>query len=450
MENQQRADLAPNSIVNWKARPLIRFLKVLPAALLTLLLMACGSSNNNTATAVKVRLVNATQSASLTGSMNGTVQFTNQAAGSASGYVSVTPGNYTITVATSNGSLVSSTLTIGLGSGQTYTLLAYDRNGAVFTNVFTENQLAPATGYSTFSLANLSPDSGPVDLYVVPVGTPSTSLSGLTPTFTFAQSGVTQVGTALVAGSYELFATATGNPTDIRFNLPSLALANGQILTVAFTSTPGGALVNAVLLNQAGSVQFAPTTNARVRVMSALPTSGGSQVGATVGGIPLTPVFTPVPSAYTLIPGNTTAYSITVAGTAVASPPAANFATGGDFTILVYGAAASPLISIFTDNNQVPVAGQVKLRLVNGAVNVAGGVTMYVNNIQAASSIAYGTSSAYFGVSTSSISTLQLISPSAVSSLFPFSLNTAGAGYTVLVFDPNNLATLSPQVIRDR
>ncbi len=423
---------------------MFRFLKA-SALLLAVLLAACGSNSNTAATSANVRLVNATQSAGLTGTLNGAVDFSKVPAGSASAYATVPAGNYTITVADSSGTLVSSTQTLGLGSGQTYTLLSYDRDGAVYTTVFTENQIAPPAGYTTFDITNLSPDSGPLDVYVVAVGT--TSLAGLTPTFQFAQAGVTQIGTSLVAGTYAVFATATGNSNDIRFSVPSLTLSNGQILMMAFTSTPGGALVNGVLLNQGGAVQFAPNTNARVRVMSALPASGASLVATTVGGVQFSSVFSPNPSSYTLVPGGTTSYSISVSGTPVGTLPAATFATGGDYTILVYGSASSPSVSVFTDNNQVPVGGQLKLRLVNAAVSSAGGLSMYDNGVQVANSVAYGAASAYLGVTPSSVSQLELIEPSVAPVTVATSLlGTAGAVYTVFVID----STLTPYLIRDR
>jgi hypothetical protein len=418
---------------------------MLAPAALGVLLAACGSSNNNNGTNPQVRLVNATQTAALTMSLNGSAQFSNVAAATASAYASVTPGNYTVTVASSSTSLVSSTLTVGLGTGQTYSVLAYDRDGAVFPTVFTENQVAPTTGYGTVSVENLSPDSGTLDLYVVPVGT--TSLSGLTPTFQFVQYGASPSVTSELAGSYAMIATATGNPNDVRFTLGSLAIANGEILTLAFTSTTGGALVNGVVLTQGGSVQFTPNTSARVRIVSALPSSGSSPVVATVGGAPFATVFSPNPGSYTLVPGGATAYSISVAGTAIATLPAATFTTGGDFTILVYGSASSPSVSIFTDNNQVPVGGEIKLRLVNAGATGAGGLTMYDNNVQVASSVAYGSASPYFNVSVSSNSTLELVEASKNMPNIPISTSTPDSVFTVFVID--DLVT-APTIIRDR
>ena len=428
---------------------LIRFLKYLAAVALAALIAACGSGNNNS-TPAQVRLINASHVANLTLTLNGAPQFSNVAVDSATGYAQVTAAAYTLAVTATNGSLASSTQVTGLASAQTYSVLAYDRNGAIVALVITENQAVPTTGFSLLGISNDSPDSGALDLYVVSPGT--TTVTGLSPTFQTVGFGAAPLFTTLVSGSYELVATGTGNPNDVRFRIPSQQLASTQILLLGFTSTSGGALVNGFLANQGGSVSFVPATSARVRLMSALPVAGASPVAATVGGTALAPVFSPNPGTYTLVPGGTTSYSISVASTPIASVPAATFATGGDFTILVYGTSPSaPAVSIFTDNNQVPIAGNVSLRLVNAGVTLAGGVTLYDNNVQVASAVAYGAAAPYFGVTQSPISTLQFVVPGlSPLTVVNASLNVPGAVYTVFVIDNTLASANSLAIIRDR
>jgi hypothetical protein len=178
-----------------------------------------------------------------------------------------------------------------------------------------------------------------------------------------------------------------------------------------------------------------------------LPTSGSSQVAATVGGTALTSVFSPNPGRYTLVPGGTTSYSISVSGTAATGLPAATFAVGGDFTVLVYGAAATPSVSVFTDNNQAPLSGEVNLRLVNAGVNISGGLTLYDNGLQVASSVAYGAASPYFGVGVASSTTFLLIQPGTSGNATAESLPTPGAIYSVFSMADTPLV---PFLIRDR
>ena len=428
---------------------LIKTLKALAWLALLAALAACGSSNNSSNTTI--RFVNATRTTALSVTLNGTAEFSNVAPQSGTSYSTVGTGTYTVTVASPSASLSSSTQSIGLAASQSYTLLAYDRDGAIFVAAITEDQTVPATGYGTLGGINLSPDSGPLDVYVVAPGT--TTFTGLTPTFPNLQGGTSTAFATLVDANYDFVATASGNPLDIRGKVSAVAVSNGKNLTLAFTSTAGGALVDGVLLTQGSSVTFSPTTNARVRVVSALPTSGSFLVAATVGGTALPSVFAPNAGSYNVVSGGTSTYSVSVSGTAVASLPSATFATGGDFTILVFGSATAPSVSVLTDNNQTPVAGNVNLRLVNAATaaNVTGGLTMYDNGVQVASSVAYGAASGYFGVTVSGSTPLQLIVPSLAPVTQLVSLATPGAVYTVFVLDnASPPPPFTPYLIRDR
>ena len=425
---------------------MIKVLKYLSLGAFALLLVACGSHNNGAATALpaNIRFVNAAQDRSLTVSLNGTAQISNVQAASASGYVTVTSGTYAIAVTDTTGSLPSTAFSASLSAAQNYSLVAYVRDGAVVTSLIAENQPVPASGDGTLGVANLSPDSGALDLYLVAPGT--TSLSGLVPTFQSATYRAVPTWSIFVAGTFDIVGTAAGNPNDVRLRMSSVPVSSEQILLLALTSTSGGALVNTVLVNQGGTVQIVPATNARVRVVSALSVSGATPVTATVGPTSLAPVFAPNPGTYTLVAGNSSSYTITAAGTPVATLPAATFATGGDFTILVYGAVASPSVAIFTDTNQLPiVGGDVNLRLVNGGVNVAGGLTLYDNNVQVASEVAYGAASSYFSVPSAN-SVLELVQPSAAPTSTTLLLGPTGSVYSVFVID----STLTPYVIRDR
>jgi hypothetical protein len=425
---------------------LIKLTKCLSAALLGVLLVACGSHNNGggTAAPANFRFVNASQDGSLTVAVDGTAQFSNVPGPSTSDYASVVAGTHTVTVTGASGSLASPAVSVSLNPAQTYSLVAYVRDGAVVASLVTESQAVPASGDATLGVANLSPDSGGLDLYLVAPGTPN--LAGLAPTFQSASYRAAPTWATFVAGTFDIVVTAAGNPNDVRQRLSSISVSGGQISLLAVTSTSGGALVNAALLTQAGAVQFVPATSARVRVVSALSVSSAIPVTATVGTTSLAPVFAPNPGTYTLVAGNATAYAVSAAGAPIAALPAATFATGGDFTVLVYGAVASPSVSILTDINQQPiVAGDVNLRLVNAGVNDAGGLTLYDNNVQVASSVAFGTASSYFGAPSAN-SVLELVEPAVAPLSTSMLLGPTGSVYSVFVID----ATLTPYVIRDR
>jgi hypothetical protein len=410
------------------------------------LLASCGSSSNNS-TSATLRLINATHHGNLNVVLNGTNSLSAVPASSTTGYVSVTSGSYSVTVTDSGATLASATQSLSFSSGNNYSVLASDRDGAINLAVILENQPAPPSGYGTLSVSNLSLDSGPLDIYIVAPST--TSLAGLAPTFQFVGYSPTPSGTTLIASSYEIVATAAGNVADVRFTLPSVTVGNLQIQTLIFTSTPGGALVDGVQMTQGGKVEFAPTANARVRVVSGLPATPALPVVGTVGAIPLSVVYAPNPGTYTLVAGGASTYSVGVNGTPVATLPAQTFTTGGDFTILVYELAGSPVVAVFPDNNQAPVGGDVNLRLVNAAVTDTGGLTMYDNGVQVASSVAIGKASPYFGATLSANTILELVKPGA-SLNDPVSLTVPQSVYTVFVFDSTLTSLPGVALVRDR
>ena len=137
----------------WIRIPTMRSSKILQALiaapLIAVLLSSCGSSSNNASTTVSMRFLNASQTASMTVAVNGTVDFTAQAPLTASPYVTFTAGSFPVAVTSANGALVSSTVTQGFGAGTAYTLLAYDRDGAIQTALITENQPMPCLLYTS-------------------------------------------------------------------------------------------------------------------------------------------------------------------------------------------------------------------------------------------------------------------------------------------------------------
>jgi hypothetical protein len=430
-----------------------KLLKLLGVAAISLLLAACGGHKNNTPPA-NLRFVNAAQNDSLTLSLNGSPLFSGIAPTSTSSYTSVTAGSYTISVTGATGTVVSPAFTFALSAGLNYSIVAYVRNGAVITELLNENQTVPTAGYGTLGMTNMSPDSGALDLYVVAPGT--TDISALAPLFQAAVFKGSPVWTTLVAGTFDVIVTAAGNQSDVRMKLPSVTLGGAQVMMLGFTSTGAGALVDAIMLNQGGSVQLVNTSFARARVVSALPAAGATSVNATIGSVNLTPVFAPNAGTYTLVAGGTSTYSISAAGTPIASLPAATFNAGGDFTILVYGAAATPSVAVYTDNNQLPVVGgNVKVRLINAAIDVPGGLTLVDNGSTVASAVGYGQASPYFGVATSAQSALELIQPSVAPTSTTIQLSPAGSVWSIFVMsipnpdfpnDPTkNVLTLFPK-----
>jgi len=166
---------ATNNLTVEKMPPAMRILLCAAGAIVASLLTACGSGSS-TATPANIRLVNATATA-LTMSLNGGYDLAGIASDSVSGYESVPPGTYTVSVASVDGSLASSPQTLGIGTAQNYTTLAFARGNVVYAATITDNLAVPVAGFTTLDVANVAPDAGALDVYLVASGT--TSLAGL-------------------------------------------------------------------------------------------------------------------------------------------------------------------------------------------------------------------------------------------------------------------------------
>jgi len=454
----------------------LRILLCAVGAAVASLLISCGSGSG-TPTPALVRLTNVSNT-DLTLSLNQTYNTSSvpppPGGGIISPYISVPPGTYTYSVFSTPGStfLAPSTQNgLGLGTGQSYTTVAYNRNSVVFANTIADDLTAPAAGLATLAVANMSPDTGPLSIYLAQVGTSSVTSGATFP----AVQGLSESGAANPAAGtpYDIFVTAYNNPNDIRLTIPGVVLSSTQIAVLALTSTSvpvsglggattgGGALVNAVLINQGGTGAYLPNPWARVRVWSAVPAPSGSTLtpavevtvpGATVlgstaaatgGALPVD--YAPVPTPYVLVPGGSAITGISVGGTAI-SVPTTTFAAGGDYTVVVYGtgATATPVVAaVFADDNLVS-PGLASMRVINAGDTASGGPTLLVGGRTAASSVGYGTASGYSGVPAGSNLQVQLISAD-YNQTITYSL-TSGDVYSVFVYN----ITQPPIIFEDR
>jgi hypothetical protein len=399
----------------------------------------CGSDDRdngaNSSTQTRVRLANATSAATLTmnavGVTDANITFasTPTAPGAASAYATTTAQTYTIGI--SGVGLTPSTQSTGLSAEVSYTLLAYARNGAANTFLLTDNVAAQSSGFASLNIANVGPDAGTLDVYLV---APSTSPNGVTPSFNGVAARNFSGAKSLTAGTYDLIVTAGGKPADVRLSLPAVSLASTDIVTLALMPTPGGGLVNGALIKQGGTMEILPTPKSRVRVVGAFPpdTDGNATIAVAVGASSIPNVTAPSVGAYRLVDGGVSAYTVSVNGVAAPSLPAASFANGGDYTILVSGSPAAPQVAVLSDNNQPSSSGYANIRLVNAAVT-NGGITLSHNYLPINSDVKYGQASDYAPTSPLSDSLLQITSPVAA---FPTYSATnasvlAGGVYTI-------------------
>ncbi len=398
------------------------------------MLGACSSSGSSVAP-TSVRLVNATTAAAtspvLDLSLSGTPAVTGITVGSASAYVSQNPSTYAASVTDETNTLSSGTpLTVNLGTGESYTIVAYTLGTTVAMGYLTDNLGIPSAGQSTVGFANFSVDAGPLDVYVLPQNTASVP-AGVQPVF----GGVTGQSLPVTepAGNYTIIATKPNNPADIRFINESVNLAGGQAEVVAFTPTSGGGLVNGMLIVQGGTATSMAMNYARVRIAAELPTAN-TPVAATVGTTAVVASNAPYVGPYSLVPAGGPLTSITVATNTTVTPPTTTLTAGSDYTLVVYG--STPTAALFADDNGYPGNSVANIRVVNAAPS-SGTVNLYLN-ATFTTSATYATTAAassYVGITPSTSESISLVGSTVISLPSSTTNFVAGSVYSVFVYE---------------
>jgi hypothetical protein len=272
-----------------------------------------------------------------------------------------------------------------------YTLVAYGRAGALTAALLDDNAGEPDSGEARLRLLNAAPEAGPVDLYLTPADE-DVDLADAAAIRTDAAAGAVTGWVDHDAGRWRLRVTAAGDKADLRLDLPAVELTSRQIITVVVTAGPGGVLVNALLMTQEGPVLALDGAKARVRAVAAVTDSASVQ--AEVGDVALMGgTGAPAVGAYQLVPAGAAVAAVSVNGSAVAVP-AADLASGQDYSLLVWGPAATPAASWIADDNRPPaVAGRAKLRLAHAVASLAAPLAMTADFAPVADNVAAGTAS---------------------------------------------------------
>jgi hypothetical protein len=370
---------------------------ILAAAVTAAALAGCGGGSLSVDDA-EVRLVNATSDiASLDLYQSTSLLSSGVTANTAGPYVDLKGGTYTFNVNLGGSGAAAATLSASVQKKNNYTLVAYTTGGTLTTAFLTDNEGSPSSGTAKLRLFNTdSADVGNVDAYLLTTPCSGLAASPAAPLITAVsglQASYTQVNASGGGTAYHLCVTSAGDKSDLRLDIPSLTLSDGQIVTVILTRSTGGVLLNGLVLNQQGSLSKALNASARIRL--AVGTTGGTLVTATANGVSLgTNLPAPAVASYVLVPSGPVTLVATVGGAAVADPGLIA-PPGADLTLLVAGTAATPPALIADDNSaSTSTANPVKLRLVNG-MNTSGPATLTDNFINVGNSAAFGTSSGY-------------------------------------------------------
>jgi len=399
-------------------------------AFATAALAGCGSSGSSDKNG-SVRLVNATLThASINLLENGDPIVTGTAKDTASDYVDVDSGSPSLQINDATTGAVLSVTAPTVAEDQKFALVAYESGGAVRTSVITEGTTVPPANTAIIRVFNAATDAGSIDVYITDPSVDITTLSS--PTFTFTASTSVQASNFLSFGApspagatYRVRVTGTGNPSDLRLDIPSVTLLSERVATVILTPTAGGTLANGSVLIEDGLYTATPNTSARVRLVAAV--TNGATVSATAGSTPIgTNVIAPAIGTYVSVASGS-ALNITVNGASVGAP-AGTLAAGSDSTLMVYGNAASATVNLIADDNHLPAASSnYKLRLVNGLTGAAVPLTMDVNFGNVASNVLPGAASAYSVLGQSAVTQISVTSPSSLTPIYPVPPNSTVA-----------------------
>lgn len=356
----------------------------------TAMLTACGGGGHGSNT--QVRLLNATRSyAALDLTVNDKTVNSKVAYAAVGDYGSVDTGNTASKVLTSDVGTSISATTPTLTSGSNYTYITYGFAGAVRTTLLQENQTAPDANKASLLVLNLAPDAGALDIYVTSAADCSlTSETALTTSLAGGSgSGYIQIN----SGTFRVCVTGPGKRSDLRLNIPALALASASVNTLLLTSSEGGVLVNGIGLVQKGAAANFPNTQSRVRTVAAL-ASGGTVASSINGQTMFSGAISPLISDYVTTASGASTLTAAVNGANV-SFPAPTLVADHDYTLMVWGDPAAPKLAALDDDNRLPTgvagSGDVKIRVVNALPT--SGVALNVAFGSIASNVASGTAS---------------------------------------------------------
>ena len=412
-------------------------------------LTACGGGGGGSGDNASVRIVNATLThASVDLLANGSVAVGATASDSVSGYAGVAAGSPALQVNDSTTGSALATLAPSVASGGHYVVIAYESGGALRTTVIAEDAAAPAAGTASLRVFDAATDAGAIDVYVTDPATDITTLSS--PTFTFAASTTLQASgfLSIAPGTYRVRVTGSGNPLDLRLDMPSVTLTNQQVAAIFLAPTVGGSLVNGAALVQQGAYTAGRNTSARVRLAAAL--TSAATVSATAGGAAIASnVVAPSVGGYVLVPAGA-ALNVSVNGASVGAP-ATTPAAGSDSTLLVYGSAAAPTASLIADDNHLPTTtGNLKMRLLNGLTGAASPLTLDAAFAVIASNVLPGTASPYAVVGSSTALRVDVFSPTSLTPVYSDPALSVPGNAVYTLFMLGDAGSPKPLLRRDR
>ena len=417
-------------------------LRWLPALLLSAtvaLIGGCGGASDDDA--ATVRVINAsTNYGALDLHVDDTLRSAAIAYGQTSGYIGFEEGSHTTTLTRTGSTTALSSVSRTLSSDYGTTVIAYQADGSLKTAQLSDSESAPSSGRAKLLVFNASPDAGSVDVYL---SGSSDTLDNATLVASSVSAGSSSGSyTTVGSGTYRLRIAAAGSTTDLRLDAASMTLDSQGVYALVVTPTSGGVLVNSLLVRQGGAITQLDTDLARVRLVSAVASSG--TVGAAFNGSTLaTSVASPAIGSYALVKAGSATPTISVNGASL-STAAITLAAGSDSTLLVWGPAASASLSVIGDDNRLPASStSAKIRLIHGASINSNPLTLTANYSAVAENIALGAASTPTSVTAGSSTTIEVSDTTLSTALYSVSDVTLSARgvYTVFMLGSGSSVT---------
>lgn len=407
------------------------------------------SSSSNTGT---LRVINATTQRSAVGLLIDDVSRESAIERDAtSATYRVTAGSHTIALANSSGSaLASTTATIAAGSATTLVAWTGDNNVVKYLSL-DDLEAVPASGRSKLQVFNAARDAGALDVHL----TPASEALGDSPLLGNLAAGSGSSGYSSVnAGRHRLRLLKAGSvlASDVRLDT-TVTLPDAGVAALVITPSTGGVLAHALLLQPATAVTALTNTQARVRILSALPTS--LSVAGTVNGATL-PLLGSSPSfgSYALVPAGASTPQVTVNGGTLTGA-SWTAAPGSDTTLFVWGTAAAPQFAALSDDNRLPGSpSAARIRLLHGLGNLAQDLTLNIAGA-AVTTASQGGMSPVTAVSAVTDTTLSVTSSSTAASVYELTGKTLDANgvYSVFLLGDSSLPSgngLTTVVVKER
>ena len=407
---------------------------ILYAATVVAALSLSGCDSTATGGDAYVRVVNASMDyASVDLYLDDKLKIASTGYESASSYLKVDSDTYDVEFRRSGASGALGSYNTDLQGDERLTWLVLGPSGSFQVIAIDESRDPADKDESLLRVVNAASDAGSVDVYLTDA---TTNLADVSPDYA-AVATDQLAGEGLVrldAGTWRLRVTAAGSKTDVRIDRPDLVLASKGVYTLVVTGTTGGVLTDAMLLKQNGPVTVLPTTQSRVRAVVGL--DGGTTTNISVDGTALVSAATiPVLGTYRVVDAGPADVTMSVDGSDVAVADL-TLAAGADYTLVYTGTPTSVTQTSVLDVNRLPTSGSFKVRLINAMSALAEPISMSVNFLPAADSVALGSvalSDEIDAVSNGRLDVTRVSTSSTLYSLTSLSLESR-AVYTQVMF----------------